>query len=79
MLRLMIVDDEYIVRQGLKKSLPWDTLDVQWVGDADCVSGAIETARDVLPDIVLCDIRMPGGSGLSVIEEVRKMVPCLDD
>lgn len=75
MLRLMIVDDEYIVRQGLKKSLPWDTLDVQWVGDADCVSGAIETARDVLPDIVLCDIRMPGGSGLSVIEEVRKMVP----
>ena len=27
MLRLMIVDDEYIVRQGLKKSLPWDTLD----------------------------------------------------
>lgn len=75
MLKLMIVDDEYIVRLGLKKSLPWDQMDVQWVGEAGCVSDAIETARDVLPDIVLCDIRMPGGSGLDVIEELRKIVP----
>ena len=64
MLRLMIADDEYIVRQGLKKSLPWLQMDVQCVGEADCVSAAIETAREVQPDIVLCDIRMPGGSGL---------------
>lgn len=75
MLRLMIADDEYIVRQGLKKSLPWLQMDVQCVGEADCVSAAIETAREVQPDIVLCDIRMPGGSGLKIIEEVRRMIP----
>lgn len=75
MFRLMIADDEYIVRQGLKKSLPLEKLGVQWVGDADCVSDAVETIRDVYPDIVLCDIRMPGGNGFSIIKEARRIVP----
>lgn len=75
MLKLMIVDDEYIVRSGIRKILPWTELNIVISGEAECVDEAIEVAHDMLPDIVLCDIRMPGSDGFFLVREIRKIIP----
>lgn len=75
MLKLLIVDDEYIVRQGMRKILPWEEMDVTLAGEAESIEDAVETARRVCPDIVICDICLPGGEGFLLIDEIRRIVP----
>ncbi len=75
MLKLLIVDDEYIVRQGMRKILPWEEMEVALVGEAENIEDALETARRVYPDIVICDICLPGGEGFVLIDEMRRIVP----
>lgn len=75
MLKLMIVDDEFIVRQGMRKIVPWEEIGISVAGEAECVQEAVETARRVLPDIVICDIRLPGGEGFLVVDEIKKIIP----
>ncbi len=77
MLKLMIVDDEFIVRQGMRKIVPWEDLGISVVGEAECVQEAVETAKKVFPDIIICDIRLPGGEGFMVIDEIKKFIPWL--
>ena len=66
MIRLLIVDDERITRQGIRYSIDWEMLEVEVIGEADSVDSAIELMYHYHPDIVLCDIRMPGRSGLDL-------------
>lgn len=72
--RVLIVDDHEMARKGLAAMLgttDWLTI----VGEAaDCASG-LEIARRVRPDVVLLDIRMPGGDGLACIEPLRSFSP----
>lgn len=75
MLKLMIVDDEYIVRQGMRKIVPWGEIGIHIAGEAENVQEAVEIARRVLPDIVICDIRLPGGTGFHAVEAIREIVP----
>lgn len=75
MWKLLIVDDEYIVRQGLRQSLPWDEMGIIIAGEAENASDAVKTAKEIYPDIVLCDIRLPGGEGFSVIPRIQTIVP----
>lgn len=75
MIRLLIVDDELITRQGIRYSIDWEMLEVEVIGEADSVDSAIELMHHYHPDIVLCDIRMPGRSGLDLIEETRTVFP----
>lgn len=75
MLKLLIVDDEYIVRQGMRRILPWEEMEVVLAGEAESIEDAIETARRVYPDIVICDICLPGGEGFLLINEMRRIVP----
>lgn len=75
MLKVLIVDDEYIVRRGLRKIVPWEELDVVIAGEAESVDDAVDTAYKVYPDIVICDIRLPGGEGFALIDEIKKIVP----
>jgi DNA-binding NarL/FixJ family response regulator len=72
--RVLIVDDHEMARKGLAAMLgPTDWLTI--VGEAaDCATG-LELARRVRPDVVLLDIRMAGGDGLSCIEPLRAVVP----
>lgn len=75
MLKLIIVDDEYIVRQGMRKIVPWDEMNIAIAGEAESVEDATGVAGRVYPDIVICDIRLPGGEGFVLIDEIRKIVP----
>ena len=72
--RLLLVDDHDVVRVGTR-SLLEERFDV--VGEADNVDSAIELANEREPDIVLLDVRLPGGGGAAVVDQVRKTKPDL--
>ena len=72
MYRLMIADDEQSIRNGLKLLIDWESLGFTICGEAGDGDTALGLIRSQKPDAVIIDIKMPGLSGLSVIEEARK-------
>lgn len=67
-MRIFLVDDHDIVRAGLRSILE-GTFDV--VGEADDVGSAVSGILSLRPEVVLLDVKLPGGGGRSVIERVR--------
>lgn len=72
MYKLLIADDEKIIRESVKDVIPWKELDIEIC--ACCKNGleALDAILDTAPDIVMTDIRMPGISGLELIERIQK-------
>ena len=73
-MNILIADDHQIVRRGLKDILA-DEFDDLYCGEARNGQEALEAARQQAWDIVLLDIKMPGRSGLEILEELRKLRP----
>ena len=69
MYKVVIIDDEKIIRDGLRKIVPWQSLGCEIVAEASNGIYGIELIRKVQPDIILTDIRMPGVDGLTMLEE----------
>ncbi|MET8229406.1 response regulator transcription factor [Micromonospora sp. NPDC005298] len=69
MIRVVIVDDEHLVRAGLRLILE-AAEDITVVGEAADGASALEQAHRLRPDVVLLDVRMPGLDGLTVAREV---------
>ncbi len=73
-LRLVIVDDHEVVRQGLVALL--DRRDeFQVVAEAGTVAEAVEMAHRFEPDIVIMDVRLPDGSGIEACRDIRADLP----
>jgi DNA-binding NarL/FixJ family response regulator len=70
--RVVLVDDHGLFRSGVRAELG---LRVTVVGEADDVAPAIEVIDQVLPDVVLLDVHLPGGGGHAVITAVKKEHP----
>jgi len=73
-LRLLVVDDHEVVRQGLV-ALLGRREGFQVVAEAGTVAEAIEAARRFEPDIVVMDVRLPDGSGVEACREIRSEFP----
>ncbi len=71
MYRALIIDDEDIIRQGLKKIIPWNSLNCEIIGEAKNGTEGLELIRKLKPDIVITDIRMPGSDGLEMISRIK--------
>lgn len=73
-IRVLIVDDHAVVRQGLRMFLALDeNLDV--VGEAENGREAVRLARQLNPDVVLMDLLMPVMDGIAAIEAIRETLP----
>ncbi|HEY6017269.1 MAG TPA: response regulator transcription factor [Gaiellaceae bacterium] len=71
---ILIVDDHAVVRSGLKLLLNAEE-DFEVVGEAGNAQEAVLRAKLLQPDILLCDVVMPGRSGIEVAQEVREVAP----
>lgn len=73
--RLVVIDDEYLVRQGIITSVNWEQHGIEIAGEAaDGVKG-LQLIRKTKPHIILTDIRMPYMDGLQMIKVVRNEFP----
>lgn len=75
MLRAVIFDDEYIVTQGMRAMIDWGRYGIELAGTAGDGLSALGMVRDLKPDIVMTDIRMPGMDGLKLIEAISEEAP----
>jgi DNA-binding NarL/FixJ family response regulator len=74
MTRVLIVDDQAIVRQGLRSMLQLE-VDIDVVGEATDGQVAVEMVQRLQPDIVLMDVRMPGMDGLAALSRIKAAFP----
>lgn len=73
-IRVVVVDDNFVVRRGLQSSLEFDpSIDV--VGEGSDGDEAIALARELVPDVMLMDIRMPVRDGIAATEVISDEAP----
>jgi two-component system, NarL family, response regulator DevR len=73
-LRVLIVDDHEVVREGLRSILNRRE-GINVVGEAGTVGTAVEEASRLRPDVVIMDVRLPDGSGVEACREIRQENP----
>lgn len=71
-LRVVVAEDEPLIREELISMIPWEELDLILAGQAGDGLTALKTALEEQADVLITDVRMPGMDGLSVIQEVKK-------
>jgi DNA-binding NarL/FixJ family response regulator len=73
-LRVLIVDDHALFRRGLQMVLAQEE-DIEVVGEAADGAEAVSQAQELMPDVVLMDVRMPKRSGIEATEQIRDLLP----
>lgn len=75
MFKVMIIDDEPMIRKGIRTMVNWKEHDCEVCSEASDGVEGIEKIKQCLPDIIITDIRMPEMDGLSMIKEVKDIIP----
>jgi DNA-binding NarL/FixJ family response regulator len=70
-MKVFIADDSRDIRNRIITMLS-DLESIDMIGQAENVEDAISSIREINPDVVILDIRMPGGSGIDVLENIDK-------
>ena len=73
-IRILLVDDHKVVRNGLRTFLSYDP-DLEVVGEAADGNEALTRARELMPDVVLMDLLMPGMDGIAATAAIRRELP----
>jgi DNA-binding NarL/FixJ family response regulator len=73
-IKVLIVDDHFLSRKGIASILSANSL-FEIVGEATNGAEALEKAKQLMPDLILMDIRMPGGDGLEATRLIKSAMP----
>lgn len=71
MLRVVVVEDEELVRRGIVMTVDWASVDCAVVGEAENGEQGLEVIKKCIPDIIITDVKMPKLDGISMIERLR--------
>ena len=75
MYKVLLVDDEYMITEGLKRLIPFDKWDMEVVATANHADDALDYIREHPVDIVISDVNMPDKTGLEMIGEMKDLLP----
>ena len=75
LLKVFLVEDETVIREGLRDRIPWDQFGYRFVGEAADGEMALPLIRKTRPDVLITDIKMPFMDGLSLSKIVSKEFP----
>ncbi len=75
MLKVFLVEDESIVREGLKNNIPWREYGYEFTGEASDGEMALPMIRKIRPDVLITDIKMPFMDGLALSQIVTQEIP----
>ena len=75
MLRVFLVEDESVIREGLRDKIPWEQYGFQFVGEAADGEMALPLIRKLKPDVLITDIKMPFMDGISLSAIVKEEFP----
>lgn len=75
MLKVFLVEDEFVIREGLKANIPWEQYGYEFVGEASDGEMALPLIRAAKPDVLITDIKMPFMDGLSLSKIVSSEFP----
>jgi two-component system response regulator YesN len=87
MYKVLIVDDEHLVRYGIKAMIDWESIGFQVVGEASNGKEGLQAFQELTPDVLITDIKMPIMDGMELIAQVRAidretkliLLTCLQD
>ena len=75
MYKVLLVDDEYMVTEGLKRLIPFEKWDMQVVATANHADDALDYVKKNPVDVVISDVNMPDKTGLEMIREMKELLP----
>lgn len=75
MLRVFLAEDEFVIREGIKKNIDWEAHQCELCGEAGDGETALEKVRELKPDLIISDIRMPFMDGLTFCSKAKEMFP----
>lgn len=73
-IRLLVCDDHALFRRGLIATIE-EEQDLEVLGEAADTDEAIALAEELAPDVILMDVRMPGGGGIEATRRITELVP----
>ena len=78
MMKVFLVEDEFVVREGIKNNVDWKKYGYDFCGDASDGELAFPMIQKLKPDIVITDIRMPFMDGLELSRLIKKEMPWIE-
>ena len=78
MIKVFLVEDEVIIRNGIKNNIPWEEEGFVFAGEASDGELAWPLIKKCCPDILITDIRMPFMDGLELSKLIKKEMPWIE-
>lgn len=73
MVKVIVVDDEPVIRLGLQKVMPWTEMGCEFVAALNNGAEALESIAETQPDLVISDIRMPKMDGIELVRNLKEL------
>lgn len=73
MIKVLVVEDEEMIRKGIVLTVNWEALDCKVVGEAANGLEGLEAVKRLNPDLIITDIKMPQMDGIEMLQKIREL------